>query len=61
MEGYREIYGSQLSQNDLEHEVDMIWTRIDLDGNGKIDFTEWEVATINKADALTLRKLKQAF
>ena len=35
----------------------MIWNRIDLDGNGKIDFTEWEVATINKKDALTLRKL----
>jgi calcium-dependent protein kinase len=39
----------------------MIWNRIDLDGSGKIDFTEWEVATINKRDALTQIKLKKAF
>eukprot|EP00347_Sterkiella_histriomuscorum_P015455 403356964 len=39
----------------------LIWSRVDLDGNGKIDFTEWEVATINKKDALTTRKLKKAF
>lgn len=32
-----------------------------MDGNGRIDFTEWEVATVNKKDALTMQKLKKAF
>lgn len=61
LEGYKEIYGPSKSQNDIELEVDLIWSRVDLDGNGRIDFTEWEVATINKKDALTMRKLKKAF
>ncbi|CDW84490.1 protein kinase domain containing protein [Stylonychia lemnae] len=61
IQGYQEMYGFHMSQFEIEYEVDMIWNRIDLDGNGKIDFTEWEVATINKKDALTHRKLKKAF
>lgn len=39
----------------------MIWSKIDLDGNGKIDITEWNVATINKENALTMKKLRSAF
>jgi len=58
IEGYREMYGFHMTQNEIEYEVDMIWDRIDLDGNGKIDFTEWGVATINKRDALTHKKLR---
>jgi hypothetical protein len=29
-------------------EVDMLWEKIDVDGNGKIDYTEWALCTANK-------------
>jgi calcium-dependent protein kinase len=41
--------------------VDNIWTKIDLDGSGTIDYTEWSVGTINKANVITKQKLKKAF
>ena len=44
---------------DIEHEVDILWNRIDLDGSGVIDFTEWSVANIGSH--ITKAKLKKAF
>jgi calcium-dependent protein kinase len=41
--------------------VDDIWNKIDMDGSGTIDYTEWAVGTINKANVLTKQKLKKAF
>lgn len=35
--------------------------KIDLDGSGAIDYTEWTVGTINKANVITKAKLKKAF
>jgi len=42
-------------------EVDNIWMKIDLDGSGAIDYTEWSVGTINKTNVITKKKLKRAF
>ena len=42
-------------------EVDNIWNKIDMDGSGSIDYTEWSVGTINKANVITKQKLKKAF
>lgn len=39
----------------------MIWSKIDMDGSGTIDYTEWTVGTINKANVITKAKLKKAF
>jgi len=39
----------------------MIWNKIDMDGSGAIDYTEWTVGTINKANVITKAKLKKAF
>ena len=47
--------------HDIEHEVDLIWHKIDIDSKGKIDFTEWAAGSINKGHALTKPKLKMAF
>jgi calcium-dependent protein kinase len=41
--------------------VDDIWNKIDMDGSGTIDYTEWAVGTINKANIITKQKLKKAF
>ncbi len=41
--------------------MDNIWAKIDLDGSGAIDYTEWSVGTINKANVITKTKLKKAF
>ncbi len=41
--------------------MDDIWNKIDMDGSGTIDYTEWAVGTINKANVLTKQKLKKAF
>ena len=35
--------------------------RIDIDGSGMIDYSEWAVGTINKKNILTQGKLKKAF
>ncbi len=32
-----------------------------MDGSGTIDYTEWAVGTINKANIITKQKLKKAF
>ncbi len=39
----------------------MIWMKIDMDGSGAIDYTEWSVGTINKANVITKQKLRKAF
>lgn len=50
-----------MTENEIHHEVDMIWHNIDINGNGTIDFTEFQVAAINKTNVLTKQKLKKAF
>ena len=56
MEGYKKIYGDK-----AEEHVDRIFKRVDGDGSGEIDYTEWVIATINKESLLTDEKLKRAF
>ena len=50
LNGYKELYGDRL---DIEAEVEDIWNKIDMDGSGTIDYTEWAVGTINKANIIT--------
>jgi calcium-dependent protein kinase len=44
-----------------EIEVDRIMAIADADNSGAIDYSEWVVATINKALLLSDEKMKQAF
>ncbi len=39
----------------------MIWGKIDVDGSGEIDYTEWALGTANKDFLFTEPKLQQAF
>mmetsp|Transcript_17591 Transcript_17591/g.19798 ORF Transcript_17591/g.19798 Transcript_17591/m.19798 type:complete len:173 (+) Transcript_17591:1079-1597(+) len=54
--GYRQLMGDL-----AEAEVDRIMEIADADKSGSIDYSEWVVATINKAQLLSDEKLKQAF
>lgn len=56
-EGYKEIYGEVKA---LE-EVDAIMEKIDLDGDGTIDYNEFLVATINRSKMLNDANLEAAF
>jgi len=44
-----------------EEQVEKIFERVDLDGSGYIDYSEWVVATIDKRKLLSPEKLKAAF
>jgi calcium-dependent protein kinase len=41
--------------------VDEIFSKADIDGSGELDFSEWQVATINKKSILQEEKLQGAF
>jgi calcium-dependent protein kinase len=47
-EGYKEIYGKQMTEDELVKEVDNIMEKLDIDKSGQVDYTEWAVGTINK-------------
>ena len=38
-----------------------MFAKIDLDGNGTIDYTEFVMATIDQSRLITVERLKQAF
>lgn len=44
-----------------EHHVNSIFAKVDGDGSGEIDYSEWLVATIDKDKLLTHEKLTAAF
>lgn len=48
LKGYMEIYKGKMLEYEIIKEVEGIWDKVDLDKNGKIDYSEWEIATINK-------------
>lgn len=50
-----------MSEEDIVKEADRLFKIADQDGNGEIDYSEWQVATINKYDVLSEEKLKNAF
>ncbi len=60
IEGYTKIY-PHLTQLEVETEVDRLFSIADMDGNGEIDYSEWQVASINKYNILQEEKLREAF
>ena len=50
--GLQKLYGDQAAD-----EVEKIFAKVDIDGSGAIDYSEWVVATINKEKLLTRDKL----
>ena len=54
LEGYK-IYYNEL---DADREVDEIFAKADIDGSGKIDFTEFITATMDIKQLLTCEKIE---
>ena len=53
LKGYMELYKGKMKDAEIVQEVEAIWEKVDLDKNGKIDYSEWEIGTINKKSVLT--------
>ena len=55
--GYAEYFGRSL--NDTE--IDEMFKKVDADGSGAIDYSEFVVATMNEKNLLSNNKLQSAF
>ena len=51
IEGYAKIY-PEMTKEQIQAEVDRIFLAADQDGNGELDYSEWQVASINKYSIL---------
>lgn len=55
--GWSKYFGTVLSDN----EIDDMFNKVDTDGSGKIDYSEFVVSTLNERNLLSSNKLKTAF
>ena len=55
--GYAEYFGKSLS----DEEIDILFDKVDADGSGAIDYSEFVVATMNEKNLLSNNKLQSAF
>merc|ERR1712100_496293 len=55
--GYAEFFGKSLT----DEQVDDMFAKVDADGNGEIDYSEFVVATMNEKNLLSNNKLQSAF
>lgn len=60
IQAYRELY-KHMSDDEIKAEAEKVFAVADADGSGAIDYSEWQVATINKFDVLSENKLRSAF
>ena len=55
--GFRKEFGEQVSKD----EISQIFNMMDINRNGKIDYTEWVAATLDYDKILKSRKIETAF
>lgn len=55
--GYLQFFGRSLN----DQEVDEMFTKVDADNSGEIDYSEFVVATMNEKNLLSNNKLQTAF
>ena len=58
IQGYTQLYGSS---DRAAIEVEQILARVDINGNGTIDYTEFLAANVQLSELLTNEKLQAAF
>jgi calcium-dependent protein kinase len=56
-QGYAEFFGRQLTDD----EIDEMFAKVDADGSGEIEYSEFVVATLNEKNLLSNNKLQTAF
>ena len=57
---FKKMY-SHLSEKDLIREVDRVFEKADLDGDGMIDYSEWQISCVPKVEVLKEDRLITAF
>lgn len=57
MDGYEEHFGKTMNIED----VDQLFSQVDIDGSGFIDYSEFVIASMNEKQLLTNDKLEAAF
>lgn len=57
MIGFRTLYPEEEAWKVVEE----IFKKIDIDGNGQLEYSEWVIATIDKHKLMTPEKLEAAF
>lgn len=55
--GYKEYYDKDLS----DEEIDELFSKVDADGSGEIEYSEFVIATMNERELLSNNKLQTAF
>lgn len=55
--GYLQFFGRSLN----DQEVDEMFAKVDADGSGEIDYSEFVVATMNEKNLISNNKLQTAF
>jgi len=55
--GYMTYFGKNLT----DEQIDDMFSQVDADGNGEIDYSEFVVATMNEKNLLSNNKLQTAF
>lgn len=58
--GYKKLYPN-MTDSEIQGTVTGILNKIDVNGSGEIDFTEFVVATMNQQNMLNSEKIKKAF
>jgi len=51
--GYQEFFGKVMS----DEEIDIMFSKVDVDGSGAIDYSEFVVASMNEKNLLSNNKL----
>lgn len=55
------IYEKYSAMRITDEMIDQIYNKIDIDGSGQIDYSEFVVASMNEKELLSQEKLKAAF
>lgn len=58
--GFKITY-AHMGERELMKEVDRVFDRADLDGDGFIDYSEWQISCVNKESILKKERLVEAF
>jgi calcium-dependent protein kinase len=58
--GFEKLYPNKTNEECWDI-VNGIFAKIDIDGNGTLEYSEWVIATIDKHKLMTPEKLEAAF
>ena len=56
-QGYKDYYDKELNDDEL----DEMFAKVDADGSGEIEYSEFVIATMNEKNLLSNNKLQSAF